>query len=108
MRKIDLKSLTHIFLVSEPSGYHSAATLNRENTLSVYSEIEPILNSSEDSFPHLHHVDDMIWQPEEAKRHHNSQDEFLAANIAAELVLPQAFQDEHVAGDDDGIWKDEA
>lgn len=65
-------------------------------------------NSNKDIYPHLYHVDNMIWQPEQAKHHHNSQDEFLAANMASELGLPEAFQDEDVAGDDDGVRKDES
>lgn len=40
---------------------------------------------------HLYHVDDMVWQPEQAKHNHDSQDEFLAADLSAELGLLQAF-----------------
>lgn len=50
----------------------------------------------------------MIGQPEEAKHHHNSQDEVLAADLSAELDLPEASQDEDVAGDDDCVRKNES
>lgn len=50
----------------------------------------------------------MVRQPEKAKHHHNSQDELLAADLSAELGLPQASQDEDVAGYDDCIRKNEA
>lgn len=50
----------------------------------------------------------MVRQPENAKRHHDSQDEFLAADWPAELGLPQAPQDEDVAGYDGGIREDES
>lgn len=50
----------------------------------------------------------MVWQPEKAKRHHDSQDEFLAAHLSMELGLPQAFQDEDVADYDDCIRKNES
>lgn len=50
----------------------------------------------------------MVWQPEKAKHHHNSQDEFLAADFTTELGLPQASQDEDVTGYDDCIRKYES
>lgn len=63
---------------------------------------------SEHVVTHLYHVDDVVRQPEEAERHHDSQDEILAADPSLELGLPQASQDEDVTGDDDGVRKDEA
>lgn len=62
----------------------------------------------ERALTHLYHVDNMVRQPEKAKHHHNSQDELLAADLSAELGLPQASQDEDVAGYDDCIRKNEA
>lgn len=57
---------------------------------------------------HLYHVDNVVRQPEQAKHHHNSQDEFLTAHRPTELGLPQTFQDEDVAGYDDRVRKNES
>lgn len=57
---------------------------------------------------HLYHVDNMVRQPEKAKHHHDGQDEFLAADRSAKLGLPEASQDEHVAGYDDCVRKNES
>lgn len=57
---------------------------------------------------HLYHVDNMVGQPENAKSHHNGQDEFLAADLSAELGLPQTSQSEDVAGYDDCIRQNES
>lgn len=62
----------------------------------------------EHALTHLYHVDNMVRQPENAKHHHNSQDELLAADLSTELGLPQTSQDEDVAGYDDCIRKNES
>lgn len=62
----------------------------------------------EHALTHLYHVDNVVRQPEQAKHHHNGQDEFLAADLSAEPGLPQASQDEHVADYDDCVRKNES
>lgn len=57
---------------------------------------------------HLYHVDDMVRQPEYTKHHHDGQDELLAAHLPAELGLPQASQDEHIAHNDDCVRENES
>lgn len=39
---------------------------------------------------YLHHIDDVVRQPENAERQHNGQDEFLAADAATEPGLSDA------------------
>lgn len=89
--------------------YHSAATLDR-NTPVVHStdRTKHHKKREEQHLAHLHHVDDVVRQPEKAERHHDGQDEVLAAHLSAELGLPEAPQDEHVARDDDGVREDES
>lgn len=74
----------------EPLGCHLD-----QNRLSVHSHDQVTDLKSELSIScavtHLYHVDDMVWQPEQAKHNHDSQDEFLAADLSAESGLLQAF-----------------
>lgn len=85
--------------------YHWAATLNRTKH-SQFSLKNIIDLKSEMLVAHLYHVDDVVRQPEEAKNHHDGQDEFLAADRSAKLGLSEASQDEDVARDDDRVRQD--
>lgn len=42
------------------------------------------------SCTYMHHVDQMVGQPEEAESHHDGQDEFLAPDASAEFCLSDA------------------
>ena len=95
--------------VCELSGYHSAATWKKPKIHCINSDVRcHAMDGSDRRLTHLYHVDDVVRQPEQAERHHNSQDEFLAANLSAELGLSQAFQDQDVAGDNDRVRQDES
>lgn len=48
---------------------------------------------------YLHHVDDVVRQPEDAECQHDGQDELFAANAATKLGFSDALQDANVADD---------
>ena len=54
---------------------------------------------------HLHHVDNVVGQPEDAEHHNYGQDEFLAADLPTELGLSEPSQDADVAGHYDSVGK---
>ena len=57
---------------------------------------------------HLHHVVDVIGQPEQAEDGDDGQDEFLTADLSAEARLSETAEDAHVAPDDQAIREHEA
>lgn len=111
--------VSYISLVGESSGYHWAATsppqkngtnkhLSKflflcENRIGDFRE-----TSLEQPPTYLQHIDNMVWEPENAKCHHYGQDEFLTVDLSLELGLPQASQDEHIAHYNDSIRNNES
>lgn len=94
--------------MEEFSGYHSAATWETKKKPRFYSSYSITESWWPLAVTHLYHVDDVVRQPEEAEHDHDGQDELLAADPPLELGLPDASEDEDVAGYDDGVRKDES
>lgn len=52
---------------------------------------------------YLHHVDDVVRQPEDAESQHNGQDELFTPNATAKLGPSDPLQNAYIADDNDSI-----